>query len=242
MFLSVDLNPTGILLTIKYKIMRTVIFFMLVNLFSMVRLFAIDIFSYPSDNICHWKGSGFSISAFSFGRDQNKIDTVKMTITSTTCPSRTMLLTNIIINADSFLINDMPFSFGTLTLQGQFKNNNTTANGYYILKDLECGVWSIGKWNASPDNCSSTIINESSNNSIKVFPNPFNDDVFIEGNDLNILSIDIYNSVGSLILSKNKNLSPNSGIHINLAECPKGLYYLRIHSDNFLFIEKLIKY
>ena len=69
-----------------------------------------------------------------------------------------------------------------------------------------------------------SIEDEMLDNSLKIFPNPTEDILFIKGNE-NLISVSIYNMLGKEVLSK---MNSNN---IDVKELPKGVYIIKI-SDN----------
>jgi len=75
-------------------------------------------------------------------------------------------------------------------------------------------------------------------NNIKLFPNPTNG-IFTISNTSAINKIEIYNSIGNLIISKN-NINNNQTI-IDLQNEKAGIYLIKIFSENSYIARKLIK-
>ena len=78
------------------------------------------------------------------------------------------------------------------------------------------------------------VDNEVSNNSIRIFPNPTKDILFLEGNK-NTVEISIYDLLGKKVISK---MIANS---INLRELTKGVYLIIISDRGHRFSFKFIK-
>jgi CubicO group peptidase (beta-lactamase class C family) len=80
-------------------------------------------------------------------------------------------------------------------------------------------------------NAAFCIVNteKSSENAInvRIFPNPTNDILNIETTE-NIKNIEIYNSVGQLMLAQNTPSAPT----LSVAHLPKGIYFVKIQTDN----------
>ena len=89
----------------------------------------------------------------------------------------------------------------------------------------------------SCDPCA-TSIKSSELNQINLSPNPCLDNLEIVSKN-NFKFLEIFNSIGEIIYSKNLNtniLSVNTSIY------SKGLYFVRIHTDNKLTLHRFIKY
>ena len=76
---------------------------------------------------------------------------------------------------------------------------------------------------------------DSNNIDFDIFPNPSKDIVNFKSNDNNINLIEIWNSLGEIIYSNNK--IPESYSFTNHG---KGMYLIRIHSNNKIKTKKVI--
>jgi hypothetical protein len=73
--------------------------------------------------------------------------------------------------------------------------------------------------------------------SVKIYPNPVNDKVFIQGKE-NIKSIFVYDVTGNL----KKMLTPNTAeTELNFSNLPKGMYLLKIQTGKGIQTQKIIK-
>jgi OmpA-OmpF porin, OOP family len=81
-------------------------------------------------------------------------------------------------------------------------------------------------------------VNEFNNASIKIYPNPLNDILYLDYADINNWkNMTIYSADGKLVMKPSKILQI-----INLTELPQGIYYLIIHSqDGSKNIKKIVK-
>jgi hypothetical protein len=78
-------------------------------------------------------------------------------------------------------------------------------------------------------------------NSIKIYPNPFKDEIYIGlDNSDEILNIEVYNTLGVKI-KEVKNLHLSHTI-LNMTEIKEGLYSLIIYTKNGRVIKSAIKY
>lgn len=74
---------------------------------------------------------------------------------------------------------------------------------------------------------------------LKVFPNPFRDEITIDFNNSKEFSIQIYNSSGQLVKAIEKGLPFSS---INLASLKNGVYMLKVTTPESQKVVKLLKY
>jgi len=86
-------------------------------------------------------------------------------------------------------------------------------------------------------NAVNTFVSSIDNDKIKIFPNPSNGIFSINLEDTK--QIQVYNSVGKLVLSKLFTQQNNS---INLSNYKKGIYFLKINGSKTNFVKKLILY
>ena len=89
----------------------------------------------------------------------------------------------------------------------------------------------------SCDPCA-TLIKSSELNQINLSPNPCLDNLEIISKN-NFKFLEIFNSIGEIIYSKNLN---TSSLSINTSIYSKGIYFVRIHTDNKLTLHRFIKY
>ena len=65
-----------------------------------------------------------------------------------------------------------------------------------------------------------------SDNEVMIYPNPANDVIFVKGEE--IQSVEIYNSIGVKVVSKNVNNSES----IDIADLASGMYFVRVLDKN----------
>lgn len=85
--------------------------------------------------------------------------------------------------------------------------------------------------------CNPTFVeDQDALNRISIYPNPFNDILFINVNSVvSVVSIEIFNSLNKrVIYSKNQN-------EIDVKELSRGIYFVKINSDRGVIVKKLIK-
>jgi Secretion system C-terminal sorting domain/Electron transfer DM13 len=102
--------------------------------------------------------------------------------------------------------------------------------------------WDLGTIaNFTPVNCAALSLDEVAETSFKVYPNPVIDELTINlDNFSNSLKVTIYNTLGSLVLSKN-DITSNSN-KINVSQLNQGIYFLSIRDDeNNTLTKRFIK-
>jgi aminopeptidase N len=153
--------------------------------------------------------------------------------------------------------SDPSVPFFALPVALQFKNAtqqktiivNNTYNGEIFFNNIgfiaDTVIIDPDYWLITKNNISQKINdNISGNNYVQVFPVPF-------GNTLNIYlhnfkstsaGVNIYDTKGSLILKQNLNLNGSLYFPINTQLFPKGVYILKLQTeDGFKFIKKILK-
>jgi len=96
---------------------------------------------------------------------------------------------------------------------------------------------SISETSVITQNC--TSISENKNNIVKTYPNPFSDNINIQFTDSDFAELNIYNTIGKLIL--NKNIEGLKSININTENLAKGIYILQLHNDSKINSYRIIK-
>lgn len=71
-----------------------------------------------------------------------------------------------------------------------------------------------------------------------IYPNPANENLYINTNNTAIKSIFVYNSVGQLILTQ---ISSEANINLYIKDFSSGVYFIEIHEDSFIFTDHFIK-
>ena len=72
--------------------------------------------------------------------------------------------------------------------------------------------------------------------SVKVYPNPVNNILYIKSNNITLSKIEIFTILGRRVKVFNDNLSS-----INLEDLTSGVYLIKIHSNNGQLIKRLVK-
>ena len=70
---------------------------------------------------------------------------------------------------------------------------------------------------------------------LQIYPNPTNDEIFIKS-ELQIKKVEIYSITGALLLSES-----NFNEKISLSALAKGVYMVKIYTDNGAVVQKVVK-
>ncbi|WP_241273995.1 DUF4347 domain-containing protein [Belliella calami] len=105
-------------------------------------------------------------------------------------------------------------------------------NNYYRLEQVDFD----GKTNLSKV----IRVDFNPNWSVKVFPNPFTDEIFIQTKNLGEIHVSMMDTFGRTIFSNSNNVEDYS-FRFDTKELQNGLYYLKIHRGKEIFIYKLKK-
>jgi len=109
---------------------------------------------------------------------------------------------------------------------------NATAkeDGFYIFRDVSRNHTIIVTFRAS-----ATGIEDVRSQGISIFPNPAKDKIFIQS-ELQIRKVEVYSLTGALLMSDN-----NFNGEISVSALPKGIYLLRVYTDNGVTVSKIVK-
>lgn len=104
---------------------------------------------------------------------------------------------------------------------------------------IDCDIYTNYKLNSKDlELFTNTDINNNDDN-INIYPNPANNILYIEGVfDNSNNNLQIYNSLGSLIISKQITQNITT---IDISQLSNGVYFVKILSDNFIYKQKIIK-
>ena len=80
-----------------------------------------------------------------------------------------------------------------------------------------------------------TVIDNINATQLSIFPNPVQNDLFIKS-ELPIKKVEIYSLAGGLTMSRNNFIGK-----ISVSTLPKGIYLIKIYTDNGLVIRKIMK-
>jgi len=72
-------------------------------------------------------------------------------------------------------------------------------------------------------------------NQLQIFPNPAQSELFIQS-ELQINRVEIYSTTGALMMEEN-----NFAEKISVSALPRGIYLLKVHTDNGLIVSKFVK-
>ena len=115
--------------------------------------------------------------------------------------------------------------------------NDTTYHVHFVGNELhvDSGFWGIGTSEYIFPNLVG-VDDLSMENSIKVYPNPAQDKVFIQTiTNSEGLTVSIYNTVGKRLLTINNQKE------IDISMLPQGIYFLNVESDGKVTAKKIIK-
>ncbi|MDA0317163.1 MAG: YCF48-related protein [Bacteroidetes bacterium] len=103
---------------------------------------------------------------------------------------------------------------------------------------LYAGTYGRGLWRVNLFNPSTAGLNDFSADSFTLFPNPTNGIFTIKWNTSELVTIKIFDVLGKLVFyEKDRNLRLNPNIELNSS---KGMYYVRLNTNNKAITEKLI--
>jgi aminopeptidase N len=151
-------------------------------------------------------------------------------------------------NSVSFFEGPVPIKFKNATQQKTVLFDNT-GNGQEFLEQIGFVADSIfidpDYWLISKNNTVAKVPdNTTVPNSIKLYPNPIQNQFSIWLRNFNAASADItlYTATGQLLMQRKATLVNGSEyIEIPSAYLPKGIYTLRITAGNFKYTRKLVK-
>lgn len=169
-------------------------------------------------------------------------------------------VTNGIINGGYVVVRypSMPAADNNPNQNGIYKVGNTTANGtaglvgtvVYIGTALTFSeasvtgayykIYAVDKaFNYSTAAVVAPALSVASNNleSIKLYPNPANNQLFFDTNNLTINSVSIYGVDGKLVKQQN-DLNNNS---INISDLTSGVFFVKIASEEGTITKRIIK-
>ncbi|MGB0770535.1 MAG: VPS10 domain-containing protein, partial [Flavobacteriaceae bacterium] len=103
---------------------------------------------------------------------------------------------------------------------------------------LYAGTYGRGLWRVNLFNPSTAGLNDFSADSFTLFPNPTNGIFTIKWNTSELVTIKIFDVLGKLVFyEKDRNLRLNPNIELNSS---KGMYYVRLNTNNKAITKKLI--
>ncbi len=134
---------------------------------------------------------------------------------------------------------DNEFFIGRIVTCNNAKNENNEEFQIDTLKQTECinSIVSTPKITITPLK-KTNISTNFSTTQINIYPNPTNDIFTISMSDNESYDIEIYNTSGQLILSKNK---ISNSAQIDLSAHTQGIYIIKLKTENNTYFEKIIK-
>jgi len=87
--------------------------------------------------------------------------------------------------------------------------------------------------------CEITKIEEYKKEVLSIFPNPSDDIINIEFENINNATIEIYNISGRLVFSKVLNSKVEK---IDITDLSEGIYFIKVRQEKNVIVEKLIVY
>jgi len=153
--------------------------------------------------------------------------------------------------------SDKSVPFFALPVALQFKNTtqqktivvNNTFNGETFIKEIGFVADSLvidpNYWLITKNNTSEQVDeNIGAKNDIRVFPNPFNSNlyVYLKNFSPSEAHIRIYDTGGKLMLQKDSPVSSSLFFDFNTQSFGRGIYFIKIQTDNGVkFVKKILK-
>ncbi|PCH91814.1 MAG: hypothetical protein COB85_08735 [Bacteroidetes bacterium] len=125
--------------------------------------------------------------------------------------------------------------------QGQYMvlliNQKTTVNGTFVTTSyIDTAIFTLPIISSLPDDKNKVEY-------LMVYPNPSNEKLFValKFNNKRINDINLFDLTGKQVLAKN-NIIPEKTVEINIKNLEKGIYFIRITTnDNSSYIQKIVK-
>ena len=138
-------------------------------------------------------------------------------------------------------VNDLPSNDCYLFRIYDSNNNGICCNygnGYYYIKDAHGNRFIEGDGDFGSEDRKLFSINNTTEiasddqESLKVYPNPANDYLMVEGE---MTSIEIYDAMGQRLLVKE---TKDANLRINISEYSNGIYFLRVNNNGETAVRK----
>ncbi len=132
---------------------------------------------------------------------------------------------------DNGIIPNATANTYTITYTGNFYAKTLHADSCYSLSSNVLHIITLN-------------INENNFSTVKVYPNPFNQEFTVEFNNDENAKVEVYNTVGQIITSASVISSSANNIQkitIPTAHLAKGIYFIHLNSTNHRSVHKLIK-
>lgn len=113
----------------------------------------------------------------------------------------------------------------------------------YWMLSYDNGCGSPGTDDPASVSANFTTSLTSSKALLKIYPNPNTGIFYLQLNliDNSDLTIEVYDNIGNLVLSKNEGNVNQLNSQINLVNHPSGMYLVRVKADNFVWNKSVIK-
>lgn len=141
----------------------------------------------------------------------------------------------------------VPIKFKNATQQKTVVFDNTS-NGQEFFENIGFVADSVfidpDYWLISKNNIAVKTADKAPQNTVQVFPNPIQSQfaVYLRNMAAPSATINMYNAAGQLLSSQKINLvSGSQYVEVPSQHLPSGVYTLRITTDNFKYIKKLLK-
>jgi hypothetical protein len=125
--------------------------------------------------------------------------------------------------------------------------NNYTSTDSVLLDILVVGDYTVvstdknGCTGTSVFNITTSVFENTANQSINIFPNPSKGKFTLNSENANgEFTITVQNLIGQTILSETVNAKGKLNAELDLTSVEKGVYFINISSDSFEFTEKVI--
>lgn len=172
--------------------------------------------------------------------------TVNFTFPSVMCPNRdTVTTVNTTQGATSYTWNITPTSgVGLFTTTGINKRITFFSPNTYTLTlraTNSSGTNSAVKVITVTDNCTGIFENTNLGNSLKVYPNPAREQVNVSLTGTSeLVKIKLTNVLGAVVYEEKANFGTKEKVSINVANNPKGIYFLTVESNNEKVTRKIV--
>lgn len=151
-------------------------------------------------------------------------------------PSGFVGFTNTSVDANGY---NWDFGDGNSSTNTDPWNNYTSAGVYTVTLIALNGPCENDTITSTVVVLNPSSVNEIGNDLVRIYPNPFSNWIFIEGNNLAGLSMTLQNAIGETVIART--LTGKDAIALN--ELPKGMYCVRIVNANGTTLErKLVKH
>ncbi|MFH0759471.1 MAG: T9SS type A sorting domain-containing protein [Bacteroidota bacterium] len=163
---------------------------------------------------------------------------------SHSCGSTKLTFYEIVLTDNSFYISvyaypNSGYMEGSLSADGSSFNGTYNISFAYLNQfgiPISCGTKS-GNWSASAKLCVQTDIENMSEESFTLYPNPADNVLYFQGIKNEIKRVSILTLDGKLI----KEINEKGLKQIDISDLPEGIYLIRIENSNCILSKKIIK-